>query len=167
MSAQKGEDREQDQKLAICYSKWERKNESDIVERINRLIGDETVAANIATNTSGKGYPIAKRKKRKKKEYEVKEGFKVLFKMKKTDKKISVAKYKDKKSAEKFLNSVKKDGGNGIISTNESIFGATLTNTGIQGSGQTRAVGDTITLPSLLIKVNSASSPVDSQCISS
>ena len=65
------------------------------------LIGDMTVTANIATNTSGPGYPV-KRKKKKKKDYKV-----------------------------------------------ESIYGATVDGAGIEGSGQTRAVGDAVTLPSV------------------
>ena len=46
----------------------------------------------------------------------INEKYTVKYKMKKSDSKISVAEYKDKKDAEKFLNSIKKKGGNGIIS---------------------------------------------------
>ena len=72
MSKQKGETREQDQKLAICFSKWERKNESNIIEKIDRFIGDQTTTAGVAVNTSGHGYPV-KRKKKKKKDYKIAE----------------------------------------------------------------------------------------------
>lgn len=38
MSAQKNEDKPQDQKLAICYSKWESKNESNgLIDIIDEL----------------------------------------------------------------------------------------------------------------------------------
>jgi hypothetical protein len=40
----------------------------------------------------------------------------VKYKMKKTDKKMSVAEYDNRADAEKFLDSIKKKGGNGIIS---------------------------------------------------
>jgi len=65
MSKQKDEDKEQKQKLAICFSKWERQDENDIISRIDLFIGDQTVASNIATNTASCG--IVKRKKKEKK----------------------------------------------------------------------------------------------------
>lgn len=55
------ENKKQDQAIAICYSMYDRKNE-DIVLRLNRLIGDETVTGDIATNTAG----CLKKKKKKK-----------------------------------------------------------------------------------------------------
>ena len=68
MSAQKGEKKEQDQKLAICFSKWRKRNESNIIDRINLLIGDETVTGDVAVKTTSCG--IVKRKKKK---YKIKE----------------------------------------------------------------------------------------------
>lgn len=43
--------KEQKQAAAICYSVWERKNE-DLLIRMERIIGDETVTGDITTNTA-------------------------------------------------------------------------------------------------------------------
>ena len=50
------------------------------------------------------------------------EKFTVKYKMKKSDSKISVAEYSDIKDAKKFLESIKKDGGNGLISKNGKVI---------------------------------------------
>jgi len=46
----------------------------------------------------------------------------VKYKMKKSDKKISAAEYDDLKDAKNFLTSIKKDGGNGIISKDGKVI---------------------------------------------
>ena len=72
MSKQKDEPKEQDQKLAICFSKWRKRNESNIIDRINLFIGDQTVTGNVAVNTASCG--IVKRKKKEIKENGCPEG---------------------------------------------------------------------------------------------
>lgn len=40
---------EQDQKVAVCFSQWERKDESHIINRIDKILGEETVTGDVAT----------------------------------------------------------------------------------------------------------------------
>jgi len=52
---------------------------------------------------------------------EVDKGYNVKYKMKKDDPSISMSWYKDKELAQKFLDDVKKSGGNGIITAKEEV----------------------------------------------
>jgi len=65
------EGKPQDQAVAICYSMWRRKDEERIIKKIDMFLGETeggaTTTGDVAINTSGKGYPITRRIKKKKK----------------------------------------------------------------------------------------------------
>jgi hypothetical protein len=102
----------------------------NIIDKIDMFLSDETTTGAVAVNTSGVGYPV-KRKKKKKNEYKVTEGY-IFVVHKKKNKEMRIP--DDPKVIKKY-----REKGYEI---KESIFGATLTSTQIAGSGQTRAVGD-------------------------
>jgi len=60
--------KDNDQRVAVCYSQWEKKNESVVVEKINKFLDETTVAGDVATYekpiSMGKNSYIQKRDKK-------------------------------------------------------------------------------------------------------
>jgi hypothetical protein len=59
---------QQNQRIAVCYSQWEKKNESVIIDRINKFLDESTVAGDVASYEKpiamGKNSYIQKRDKK-------------------------------------------------------------------------------------------------------
>lgn len=60
--------KDNDQRIAVCYSQWEKKNESFIINKIDCYLDESTVVANVATYekpiSMGKDSFIQKRNKK-------------------------------------------------------------------------------------------------------
>ena len=59
---------QQNQRIAVCYSQWEKKNESIIIDKKNKLLNESTVVGDVASYekpiSMGKNSYIQKRDKK-------------------------------------------------------------------------------------------------------